>query len=216
MIKLNLDSNISRKRSQPSPIKQHQQQQTTSFMPESEMSRYSPLPWLLKSSNNLQETALTSQDCVSNTNIDIVASSGRSSLANGGVIVGPVARSRSYRTNSKYNELKRRQQRQSSQVDQGDEVFEMYDPVRSRSIMTIDETMASSGERRGLSRRSGGNDQGRFWSSMKYKAKEIKKILPSLKDINAIDKYSRVIFPSLFMIFNVGYWCFYYVQSSNM
>ncbi|KAA0198222.1 hypothetical protein HAZT_HAZT002908 [Hyalella azteca] len=34
--------------------------------------------------------------------------------------------------------------------------------------------------------------------------------IPKLTDVNVIDKYSRVFFPISFMIFNIGYWGFYY------
>ena len=51
----------------------------------------------------------------------------------------------------------------------------------------------------------------RIWHSLRYKAKNI---LPTVRDINIIDKYSRMIFPSLFLIFNICYWCFYFVQST--
>jgi hypothetical protein len=57
--------------------------------------------------------------------------------------------------------------------------------------------------------------QKRIWSSLRFKAKEIGKIIPSVRDINIIDKYSRLLFPSLFLLFNICYWCFYFVQSSN-
>ena len=50
-----------------------------------------------------------------------------------------------------------------------------------------------------------------IWNTLRYKAKNI---LPTVRDINIIDKYSRVIFPSLFLLFNICYWCFYFVQST--
>lgn len=53
--------------------------------------------------------------------------------------------------------------------------------------------------------------QKRIWRSIRYKAKEIKKIIPSVRDINIIDKYSRLMFPSLFLLFNVYYWCNYLI-----
>lgn len=58
------------------------------------------------------------------------------------------------------------------------------------------------------------NQQKRLWNMIRYKAKEIKNIMPTVKDINIIDKYSRVVFPNLFLLFNLCYWCFYFVQSS--
>lgn len=51
-------------------------------------------------------------------------------------------------------------------------------------------------------------------SSFRFKAKGFKKILPEVKDISIIDKYSRIAFPNLFLLFNIFYWCFYAVQSS--
>ena len=33
--------------------------------------------------------------------------------------------------------------------------------------------------------------------------------MPKIKDVNVIDKYSRIIFPVSFMLFNAGYWIFY-------
>jgi len=33
--------------------------------------------------------------------------------------------------------------------------------------------------------------------------------IPRVRDVNLIDKYSRVIFPMSFLFFNLGYWVFY-------
>ena len=52
--------------------------------------------------------------------------------------------------------------------------------------------------------------------SLHRKAKEIKRILPKIEDINIIDKYSRLVFPLLFFIFNLLYWTFYFVQNSYL
>jgi gamma-aminobutyric acid receptor subunit beta len=52
----------------------------------------------------------------------------------------------------------------------------------------------------------------KMFTSLKKKAKEFRQKIPSVKDVNKIDKYSRLVFPSLFIVFNVCYWCFYLLQ----
>ena len=52
----------------------------------------------------------------------------------------------------------------------------------------------------------------RVITSIKRKAKEFREKIPSVKDVNKIDKYSRLVFPSLFIVFNLCYWFFYMTQ----
>ncbi len=52
----------------------------------------------------------------------------------------------------------------------------------------------------------------RVLTTLKKKAKEIRAKIPTVKDVNKIDKYSRLVFPSLFIVFNACYWCFYLLQ----
>ncbi|CAH1159699.1 unnamed protein product [Phaedon cochleariae] len=47
---------------------------------------------------------------------------------------------------------------------------------------------------------------------LKKGALVIKSSMPKITDVNVIDKYSRVIFPVTFMIFNIGYWSFYFFE----
>lgn len=49
----------------------------------------------------------------------------------------------------------------------------------------------------------------RLLSQLKKGASSVKNSMPKIKDVNVIDKYSRVVFPVSFMLFNVAYWCFY-------
>jgi len=49
-------------------------------------------------------------------------------------------------------------------------------------------------------------------SNLKKQADRLKDGLPTFTDVNRIDKCSRLAFPSLFLIFNIGYWCFYVFQ----
>jgi hypothetical protein len=36
--------------------------------------------------------------------------------------------------------------------------------------------------------------------------------IPKIKDINIVDRYSRIIFPVSFVVFNICYWSFYFLQ----
>ena len=49
----------------------------------------------------------------------------------------------------------------------------------------------------------------RLLSHFRQKAKSIKVKIPSVQDVNTIDKYSRLLFPLLFVIFNASYWMVY-------
>lgn len=46
-------------------------------------------------------------------------------------------------------------------------------------------------------------------SALKKGAHAIKASMPKIKDVNVIDKYSRIVFPVSFLIFNLVYWTFY-------
>jgi gamma-aminobutyric acid receptor subunit beta len=49
-------------------------------------------------------------------------------------------------------------------------------------------------------------------NAIKKSASVIKASIPKIKDVNIIDKYSRVVFPISFMAFNAGYWLFYALE----
>ncbi|XP_035780568.1 gamma-aminobutyric acid receptor subunit beta-like isoform X2 [Anopheles albimanus] len=70
-----------------------------------------------------------------------------------------------------------------------------------------------SSTRSGLRYRSA-RAQGRpkMLHAIKRGASVIKASIPKIKDVNVIDKYSRVIFPVSFAAFNAGYWIFYVLE----
>ena len=55
----------------------------------------------------------------------------------------------------------------------------------------------------------------RLLNQLKKSAGVIKSSLPKIKDVNVIDKYSRVVFPVSFILFNVAYWCFYVLDTDG-
>lgn len=54
----------------------------------------------------------------------------------------------------------------------------------------------------------------KVWVSLRQRAKDFKSKMPQVKDVNNIDKYSRLMFPLLFIIFNGWYWVYYSVLSN--
>lgn len=49
----------------------------------------------------------------------------------------------------------------------------------------------------------------RVMATLRRGASALRSAVPKIKDVNVIDKYSRVIFPVSFLLFNATYWIFY-------
>ena len=86
----------------------------------------------------------------------------------------------------------------------------------NRGYSTASGVRSSSG---GLRRSASGTSsalekarQSRLLSQLKKGTSTLKAALPRIKDVNIIDKYSRVIFPVSFLVFNIAYWCFYVLE----
>ncbi|CAG9803061.1 unnamed protein product [Chironomus riparius] len=68
----------------------------------------------------------------------------------------------------------------------------------------------TSAIRSGLRHRAAKNShRPKMLHALKRGASVLRASIPTIKDVNIIDKYSRVIFPVSFLAFNVGYWVFY-------
>ena len=52
-------------------------------------------------------------------------------------------------------------------------------------------------------------NKSKLFHNIKRGTSVVKAVIPRIKDVNVIDKYSRVIFPVSFFLFNMAYWCFY-------
>lgn len=52
----------------------------------------------------------------------------------------------------------------------------------------------------------------RMFHAIRRGASVLRNSIPKIKDVNIIDKYSRMIFPISFLAFNIGYWMFYVLQ----
>ncbi|XP_006813348.1 gamma-aminobutyric acid receptor subunit beta-3-like [Saccoglossus kowalevskii] len=74
--------------------------------------------------------------------------------------------------------------------------------VKHRKRLSLDSRRCSAPE---LRHRKG------FVYSVRRKASSIKVKIPRVHDVNIIDKYSRLIFPLTFTIFNLFYWCLYLI-----
>ncbi|XP_069129163.1 gamma-aminobutyric acid receptor subunit beta-like [Argopecten irradians] len=53
------------------------------------------------------------------------------------------------------------------------------------------------------------NKKKKYYASIRPKFRKCKVKFPRVKDVNNIDRYSRLLFPLLFLLFNVCYWGFY-------
>ncbi|XP_046354097.1 gamma-aminobutyric acid receptor subunit beta-like [Haliotis cracherodii] len=101
----------------------------------------------------------------------------------------------------------------NNQTFTADVEAEGAEPPNLRMAPSIPRTYVSHGYLpSNLVRRRNSNSQPkkrRLFSNFKQKAKSIKVKIPRVQDVNTIDKYSRLMFPLLFLAFNGTYWVVY-------
>ena len=97
--------------------------------------------------------------------------------------------------------------------------FETEDSINCQPVIRMAAVVPRTCVARGyvpnnvLKRRNGNGVQKRkLLSCMKQKAKILKPKLPTVRDVNVIDKYARLLFPTLFVVFNITYWGYYLVK----
>ena len=87
---------------------------------------------------------------------------------------------------------------------------------RSGGIGAVGSSGSVGGKSYSGSRRSGLNsdrqNKMKIINQLKKGTTAVKAAIPRIKDVNIIDKYSRIIFPVSFLLFNVCYWCFYVLE----
>ncbi|KAF0311305.1 Gamma-aminobutyric acid receptor subunit beta-like [Amphibalanus amphitrite] len=77
-------------------------------------------------------------------------------------------------------------------------------PLRRRAGAAAAEGRPSAGTGTGAAR-----GRRRVLSSLRRGASALSRSLPRVHDVNSIDKYSRLVFPVSFVLFNATYWGFY-------
>jgi hypothetical protein len=52
----------------------------------------------------------------------------------------------------------------------------------------------------------------RLLNRVRTRASNIRRYMPHVQDVNEIDKWSRLCFPTLFLLFNAAYWPYYMIR----
>ncbi|GLV35758.1 Ligand-gated chloride channel homolog 3 [Carabus blaptoides fortunei] len=91
------------------------------------------------------------------------------------------------------------------------------DPAKFPPSFRISRTGYSFNQRNASGLRYRGNRGNHFHKpkvlhALRRGASVLKASMPKIKDVNVIDKYSRIVFPVAFMMFNAGYWIFYFFE----
>lgn len=92
-------------------------------------------------------------------------------------------------------------------------INENIDLAKFPPSFRITRTYGSAARTSGLRHRAARNShRPKMMHVIKRGASVIRASIPKIKDVNTIDKYSRVIFPVAFLVFNLCYWIFYIVD----
>ncbi|XP_035487437.1 gamma-aminobutyric acid receptor subunit beta-3-like isoform X2 [Scophthalmus maximus] len=105
-----------------------------------------------------------------------------------------------------------------NEVAGGEITTSLADIRNSQSMVQLDSTASSHIQYRKQSGGGGPRSTGRQSldrsaqmkrSRLRRRSSQLKIKIPDLTDVNAIDRWSRIIFPSVFSLFNLVYWLYY-------
>ncbi|KAM9766992.1 gamma-aminobutyric acid receptor subunit beta-3-like isoform 1-T1 [Menidia menidia] len=105
-----------------------------------------------------------------------------------------------------------------NEVAGGEITTSVADIRNSQSMVQLDSSASSHVQYRKQSGGSGPRPAGRHSldraaqlkrSRLRRRSSQLKIKIPDLTDVNAIDRWSRIIFPSVFSLFNLIYWLYY-------
>uniref|UniRef100_A0A665U7A2 Gamma-aminobutyric acid type A receptor beta3 subunit n=1 Tax=Echeneis naucrates TaxID=173247 RepID=A0A665U7A2_ECHNA len=94
-----------------------------------------------------------------------------------------------------------------NEVAGGEITTSVADIRNSQSMVQLDSTASSHIQYRKQSGGVGPRSMKR--SRLRRRSSQLKIKIPDLTDVNAIDRWSRIIFPSVFSLFNLVYWLYY-------
>ncbi|RLU23529.1 hypothetical protein DMN91_003734 [Ooceraea biroi] len=88
-----------------------------------------------------------------------------------------------------------------------------HDPAKFPPSFRISRTAAYNTHARnsGLRYRGPRPHKPKVLHALRRGASVLRVSMPKIKDVNVIDKYSRIVFPVSFMLFNAVYWIFYFL-----
>ncbi|XP_063224396.1 gamma-aminobutyric acid receptor subunit beta-like isoform X2 [Bacillus rossius redtenbacheri] len=92
---------------------------------------------------------------------------------------------------------------------------ETLDPARFPPSFRMSRSHSHAGLRFRGPRGAAPHHRPRVFTALRRGASALRASIPRIKDVNLIDKYSRVIFPVSFMVFNAVYWIFYFLPASH-
>lgn len=91
----------------------------------------------------------------------------------------------------------------------GTEITTSVSDARNSTSVMLDNSGIQYRKAGGLRRHSVERNAQPKKARLRRRSSQLKIKIPDLTDVNAIDRWSRIIFPSVFSLFNLIYWLYY-------